>query len=162
MKKFLTRLFVLSLIVITFTGCGGGGDSPSSTPAAAPAATTTQMGGARQGIALSLTTAVTTYVGAASVPGSTDATGILARFFYPSGITTDGTSLYVADRNSHTIRKIVISTGVATTLVGSALTSGTADGTGAVARFNTPRGITTDGTSLYVADTNNHTIRRIQ
>ena len=39
--------------------------------------------------------------------------------------------------------------------------SGTADSTGAAAGFNDPRGITSDGTYLYVTDTGNHTIRRV-
>jgi hypothetical protein len=54
------------------------------------------------------------------------------------GITTDGTNLYVADTNSQRIRKIVISTGVLTTLAGSS--SGSTDATGTSASFNTPGG----------------------
>ena len=83
------------------------------------------------------------------------------RFNYPHGITTDGTNLYVADRDNHKIRKIVISTGVVTTLAGSAH----------LQVQQTPQvhqqdlilqdGITTDGTNLYVADTSNHKIRKI-
>ena len=77
------------------------------------------------------------------------------------GITTDGTNLYVADSGNHTIRKIVISTGIVTTLTGSAGNSGSTDGTGSAAQFAGPMGITTDGTNLYVADTGNNTIRKI-
>ncbi len=93
--------------------------------------------------------------------GSMDGTGTEAKFYYPYGITTDGSSLYVADSSNHTIRKIVISTGVVSTLAGTALSSGSADGIGAAARFNNPRGIATDGNSLYVADTSNNLIRKI-
>jgi hypothetical protein len=107
------------------------------------------------------TGAVTTLAGLADNPGSTDATGSLARFNNPVGITTDGTNLYVADSGNHTIRKILISTGAVTTLAGAAGVSGTADGPLSGARFNIPRGITTDGTLLYVTDTFNHTIRII-
>jgi len=102
---------------------------------------------------------VTTLAGI--VPGSADGTGSAARFYLPSGITTDGTSLYVADTYNHMIRRVVIATGVVTTLAGTAGSSGSADGTGAAARFSYPHGITTDGTNLYVADTNNHTIRKV-
>ncbi len=77
------------------------------------------------------------------------------------GITTDGTNLYVTDTGNHTIRKIVISTGIVTTLTGSAGSSGSTDGTGSAAQFAGPMGITTDGTNLYVADTGNNTIRKI-
>jgi len=100
---------------------------------------------------------VTTLAG--SSQGSTDATGTSARFDNPIGITTDGTNLYVADKGNHRIRKIVISTGVVTTLAGSS--EGSTDATGTSARFNTPLGITTDGTNLYVADYGNDRIRKI-
>jgi sugar lactone lactonase YvrE len=122
------------------------------------------MGGAIQGNDLNLTgdnATVTTPAGTAGVSGSIDGTGPAARFNNPLGVTTDGTNLYVADTNNHAIRKIVIATGAVTTLAGSAGNTGSADGTGSAARFNAPGGVTTDGEYLYVADTNNHTIRRI-
>src|SRR4030042_660571 len=104
---------------------------------------------------------VTTLAGSAASSGSTDGTGTAARFFHPDGITNDGANLYVADTYNSTIRKIVISSGTVTTLAGSAASSGSTDGTGTAARFNWPNGITFDGTNLYVADTYNHTIRKI-
>ena len=104
---------------------------------------------------------VTTLAGTAGSSGSADGTGTSASFYYPYGVTTDGTNLYVADKSNHTIRKIVISTGVVTTLAGTAGSAGTTDDTGTAARFNGPYAITTDGTNLYVADTANHTIRKI-
>ena len=75
-------------------------------------------------------------------------------------MTIDGTDLYVADRENYKIRKIVISTGVVTTLAGS-VTAGSANGTGAAASFKYPRAITSDGTNLYVTDSNNHSIRKV-
>ena len=66
----------------------------------------------------------------------------------------------MTDIGNHKIRKIVISTGVVTTLAGSV--QGYTDDTGTSASFYYPRGITTDGTNLYVADTNNHRIRKIE
>ncbi|MBI5236003.1 MAG: hypothetical protein HY886_07130, partial [Deltaproteobacteria bacterium] len=53
-------------------------------------------------------------------------------------------------------------TGVVTTLAGTAGSTGSTDGTGSDARFYNPYGLTTDGTNLYVVDTYNHTIRKIQ
>ena len=47
-----------------------------------------------------------------------------------------------------------------TTLAGSS--SGNTDATGTSATFNYPKGITTDGTNLYVSDTYNHRIRKIE
>ena len=102
---------------------------------------------------------VTTLAGS-GVAGSADDTGNLASFNYPQGITTDGINLYVADNANNKIRKIVISSGVVTTLAGSGA-AGVADDTGAMASFNYPKGITTDGTNLYIADSHNNKIRKI-
>jgi len=104
---------------------------------------------------------VTTLAGTQYATGTTDATGAAARFNYPAGITTDGTNLYVADNGNHSIRKIVIATGVVSTLAGTSGTLGSTDGTGAAGLFKNPYGITTDGTNLYVADSNNYTIRKV-
>jgi sugar lactone lactonase YvrE len=143
--------------VMAFAGCGGG--KPLS-------ALHAQMGGAKQGTVPSLTMAVSTFAGsgavnASAVAGADDnASGLLATFNAPDGITTDGTNLYVADTNNHKIRKIVIATGAVTTLAGSGIASAV-DDVGTLASFNYPRGITTDGTNLYVADNGNNRIRRI-
>ena len=105
---------------------------------------------------------VTTLAGTTLTSGSTDATGTNAKFRSPNGITTDGTNLYVSEHNNQTIRQIVISSGVVTTLAGTVGTPGSTDATGTSARFNNPRGITTDGTNLYVAERTNDTIRKIE
>ena len=101
---------------------------------------------------------VTTLAG--STYGYDDGTGTDAKFHYPSGITTDGTNLYVAESGTHQIRKIVISSKVVTKLAGYRY-SGDTDDTGEDARFNTPVDLTTDGTNLYVTDNKNHTIRKV-
>ena len=97
---------------------------------------------------------VTTLAGAVIQPGSADATGASARFNGPDGVASDGAgNIYVADSVNSTIRKIVIATGVVTTLAGAAGQEGTDDGTGASARFYRPFGIASDGAgNLYVAD----------
>jgi hypothetical protein len=104
---------------------------------------------------------VTTVAGYAGYTGAVDGVGTAARFDYPYGITTDGADLYVADANNHTIRQIIVSSGMVTTFAGTASASGSTNGTGAGARFNHPEGITSDGIYLYVADTGNNTIRKI-
>jgi DNA-binding beta-propeller fold protein YncE len=78
------------------------------------------------------------------------------------GITTDGTNLYVAEQANHKIRKIVISTGAVTTVAGTGSSGSANNTTGTSASFNGPEGITTDGTYLYVTDTQNDTIRKIE
>jgi hypothetical protein len=49
-----------------------------------------------------------------------------------------------------------------TLLAGSKGQSGAIDGTGASARFNNPGGITSDGNNLYIVDTSNQTIRKLE
>jgi sugar lactone lactonase YvrE len=107
--------------------------------------------------------AVTLIAGAAGTSGSTNnATGTSARFLYPSGITADGTNLYVTDENQ-LIRQITIGgTQTVTTLAGSSGSTGSSNGTGTAASFNYPRGITSDGSgNLYVADYANNLVRKI-
>ena len=103
---------------------------------------------------------VTTLAGSAS--GSTDGTGADASFDLPEGVAVDGAgNVFVADTFSKTIRKIT-SAGVVTTLAGSAYSLGSADGTGAAARFTRPSSLAVDRAgNVFVADWNNNAIRKI-
>lgn len=94
--------------------------------------------------------------------GSADGTGMEAEFFHPWGVAVDSAgNVYVADTDNYTIRKVTPA-GVVTTLAGLPGHQGSADGTGSAARFNRPVGVTVDRTgNVYVADTDNHTIRKI-
>ena len=94
--------------------------------------------------------------------GSEDGTGSAARFFHPKGVAVDGAgNVYVADALNGTIRKVTPA-GVVTTFAGSAGFFGTANGTGSAARFNFPTSVAVDSTTnIYVADTWNHTIRKV-
>jgi FG-GAP-like repeat/NHL repeat len=105
---------------------------------------------------------VTTLAGSGSA-GSADGTGTAAGFNSPSGLVVDAAgNLFVADSSNHTIRKITPD-GVVTTIAGLANAQGSADGTGTAARFSTLQGgMTMDNAgNLYVADTDNYTIRQI-
>ena len=63
-----------------------------------------QMCGSSQGVELSLSTAVTTVAGSSA--GFANGTGTSAKFNMPTGITTDGTNLYVVGSGDNLIRKI--------------------------------------------------------
>ncbi len=105
---------------------------------------------------------VSTLAGSAST-GNADGTGGGARFSGPSGaaISSAGNG-YVADTGNGTIR-LISPGGVVTTFAGLAGSSGTNDGTGSAARFFGPQGVAVNsaGSLIYVADTANHTIRKI-
>ena len=106
--------------------------------------------------------AVTTLAGTPVYRGSVDASGVGALFSAPTGLAIDAAgNLYAADSTNATIRKVT-PTGVVSTLAGLAGNRGEADGIGSAARFNFPNGVAVDGAgSIYVADTYNHTIRKI-
>ena len=88
---------------------------------------------------------------------------VQAQFNFPSGVTVDSAgNLYIADRNNHRIRKID-STGTITTIAGTG-TGGFAGDGGAAdqAQLNRPSGVAVDSAgNLYIADRNNHRIRKI-
>ncbi len=110
------------------------------------------------------TGAVTTLAGVLgpSIQGSTDGTGSAARFGWLPAIAADSTgNLYVVDSIYNNVRKITPD-GAVTTLAGTAGVTGSADGQGPAASFNSPQGIAVDGAgNVYVADTKNNLIRRI-
>jgi len=112
---------------------------------------------------------VTTVAGSAGVSGHADGTGAAASFNSPEGIAIDPAgNIYVADSQNQTIRKVT-SSGIVTTLAGTAGSVGSQDGTvgsipgtGISATFNQPIGIATDSKgNIYVADYNNRLVRKI-
>lgn len=132
--SFVVGVTAATLLALTLTACGSK-TAASSSPAAS-------------------SVVVTTVAGQAGSSGSVDGTGAAARFNYPCAITVDAVgNLYVTDRMNSTIREITPA-GKVTTLAGKAGVHGSADGTGAAARFDGPQGIArgADG-DLYVSDT---------
>ena len=146
MRKFFIQALICILFALGLLACS----NSESTP-----------GIAQVGNTYSRASNVTTIAGTSGSHGSTDGTGTDAEFYFPEAITTDGTNLYLADTENFTVRKIAIATRQVTSLAGTAGLYGSADGTGADARFYDVGGISTDGTNLYVADTSNCTIRQI-
>lgn len=95
-------------------------------------------------------------------PDSVDGNSRDCRFSFPDGIAFDSNgAMYVADRANCTIRKIS-ARGEVSTLAGLAGAPGSSDGCGDRARFRAPRGVATDEQGyVIIADTGNHTIRKI-
>ncbi len=100
--------------------------------------------------------------------GFADGSPTEARFAEPSGIAIDGAGkILVTDTINSLIRQVDPelaangAAGAVTTLAGAG-ERGYADGPGSAATFLTPRGIaTTSSSALIVADTGNHTLRRL-
>lgn len=109
------------------------------------------------------TGAVSTLAGMALYRGSSDGTGAAANFNALEGLALDGSgNLYVADSGNQAVRRVVTSTGVVTTIAGSARHNGNTDGTGASARFTGPGFMVPDGCgNLYVSDSDNYAIRKV-
>jgi sugar lactone lactonase YvrE len=90
-------------------------------------------------------------------------TGSTSYLHYPSGIAwhPGAGSFVVSDTNNQLI-KLVALDGKATILAGAQGSASANDGVGNQARFNAPGGVAVDGNGqIWVADTNNHRIRRV-
>ncbi len=105
---------------------------------------------------------VTTLAGSAANPGANNGAGLAARFANPDGVAVDNAgNVYVADTGNDTIR-VITTAGIVSTPYGLAGSSGTSDGVGSNARFNSPTALAVDNAGdIFVADTFNNTIRMI-
>ena len=83
-------------------------------------------------------------------------------FAQPSGLATNGKTIYVADSESNIIRAIDITSGYVETLVGGDLFEfGDEDGSGDDVRLQHPLGLVTLGDKVLIADTYNHKIKQL-
>lgn len=104
---------------------------------------------------------VSTVAGSPGVCGSADGHGGNARFCNPQDIAVDKwNNVYVVDTGNSTIRMIKPG-GEVSTLAGQAGQCGAIDGSPTVSRLCAPSGIAVEGNDLYITDTDNATIRRI-
>ncbi len=92
--------------------------------------------------------------------GDVDGTGDAVRLQHPLGVVCVGGKLYVADTYNHKIKILDIRKRESRTWAGTR-ERGTRDGERLQAQFNEPGGISATTKEIFVADTNNHLIRRI-
>lgn len=106
---------------------------------------------------------VTTVAGSPNIPGTDDGKGSVAHFNLPTQIAADpnGSRLFVTDSGSSTIRMITLPDMIVKTIAGQASSEGKTDGPASKSQFNRPRGIATDGKFLFISDTGNGCIRKI-
>jgi DNA-binding beta-propeller fold protein YncE len=97
--------------------------------------------------------------------GASEDTAADAAFAQPSGLASDGKHLYVAASEASCVQDINLSDGSVHLLAGSGdlFGFGSADGVGSAARFQHPLGValSSDGKTLYVADSFNNLVRKI-
>jgi DNA-binding beta-propeller fold protein YncE len=92
--------------------------------------------------------------------GDRDGRGDAARFQHPLGVTFARGVLFIADTYNHRIRTLNPATGDVRAFAGLGA-EGSTDGDRAAAQFYEPGGLSATADHLYVADTNNHTVRRV-
>jgi len=91
-----------------------------------------------------------------------DGNRLFASFAQPSGLASDGKSLFVADSESSCIRRVDLQSGEVQTLAGGNLFDfGDRDGIGDTARFQHPLGLALRDGQLYVSDAYNGKIKRL-
>lgn len=91
--------------------------------------------------------------------GDKDGTGSAVRLQHPIGITWHGGTLYVADTYNNKVKALDPASRTVRSLVGTGR-SGMDDGVGAAGELNEPNGVCFAGDTMYIADTNNHLLRR--
>jgi DNA-binding beta-propeller fold protein YncE len=104
---------------------------------------------------------VTTVAGTANIGGTEDGIGSAAHFNLPTQIASDGTSLYVADSGNSAIRRITLADFKVMTIAGQSGTAGKTEGGPKKSLLSGPRGVAVDKKAIYVADTGNDVIRKI-
>ncbi len=91
-----------------------------------------------------------------------DGTLLAAAFAQPSGLASDGRTLYVADSESNIIRAIDLKTARVSTLAGGDLFEfGDRDGQGDEVRLQHPLGLVAEHGKVLIADTYNHKLKQL-
>jgi len=100
---------------------------------------------------------------AGTVAGFQDGDISTAKFSNVVYMTTDGQNLFLSDYAGRRVRKINLKTEIVSTIAGngSAANYGASAQTGIAAGMTTPRGITTDGRSLFLADRDANMVAKI-
>jgi sugar lactone lactonase YvrE/peroxiredoxin len=122
------------------------------------------MAGTHQIWKLDLAKGTISHYAGTGAESAIDGPNAKATFSQPSGLASEGKTLYVADSESSTIRQIALTTNETTSVAGSnnLFGFGLDDGKGNAARFQHPLGVAlSDDGVLFVADTFNNVIRQI-
>lgn len=105
---------------------------------------------------------VVTIAGTTYRSGNVDGIGTAASFNVPWGLLKEGNYLYISEQSGHRIRRMDLTTGQVTRIVGTGTAGGTNNVTGTSATINSPLQMVSDGTFLYVAEFGGHRVRKIE
>ena len=108
---------------------------------------------------------VTRVFGPVGADGYQDGAGPDARFSLPACVvgTPDGDAVFVSDSFNAAIRRVELSSGLTTTVLGGPDVAGNVDGPAATARLAFPSGLalSADGSTLFIVDTGNNALRSL-
>src|SRR3990172_5145345 len=108
---------------------------------------------------------ISTFAGTGTFGFSGDsAAATSAQLYYPWGGAVDGGgNVFIGDSFNHRVRRVDAGTGFISTLAGTGTAGFSGDGAAASsAQLYNPRGVAADGDgNVYIGDTNNHRIRKI-
>lgn len=93
--------------------------------------------------------------------GDVDGKGTEVRLQHCLGVEYAQDTLWVADTYNHKIKAVNPHDSSCKTVLGNSV-AGLEDGQGTNTRFSEPSGLSAINSHLYIADTNNHVIRRVQ
>ena len=105
---------------------------------------------------------ITTVAGTGSRGYSGEGTAINEKINKPAGVSVDASgNIYIADTGNHRIRK-VDADGIITTVAGTGSRGYSGEGTAINEKINKPAGVSVDASgNIYIADTGNHRIRKV-
>ena len=108
---------------------------------------------------------ITTIAGTGSIGSAGDGgAATAAQLYNPHGLYVDSSgNIYIADLSNQKVRKVTASTGIITTIAGTGRPGFSGDGGAATAaQLFTPEGVVVDSSgSVYIADWDNHRIRKV-
>jgi sugar lactone lactonase YvrE len=126
---------------------------------------TNSIGTGTQNFVLTVVAQLVSYAGLTGrnlVTTTADGSVLAGQLSSPTNLAADSAgNVYVTDAGNHTVAKVTPAGGLSI-IAGQLGKGGGSDGLGSAASFLSPGGIACDSTgNLYVADTGNHTIRKI-
>ena len=80
----------------------------------------------------------------------------------PVGLAVGSGNLYIGDQGNNRVRRVDLATGTITTLAGTGAGGSAGDGgPSTAAQFNSPGGLAVDSGNLYIADSHNNRVCRV-